>query len=102
VTAPLALTADQKGTVIAILRAHLPETVTVRVFGSRAAGTCKPLSDLDLVLDGNAPLPLQMIAALAEAFDESDLPFKVDLVDRQLIGEDFRRIVDRSSRALEA
>lgn len=34
-----------------------------------------------------------------EAFEESDLPFKVDLVDWSLISEEFRRLIEAKSFA---
>ena len=42
---------------------------------------------------GEAALSLSERADLADAFSESDLPYKVDIVDWHLIGDDFRRIV---------
>jgi type I restriction enzyme S subunit len=32
---------------------------------------------------------------LADAFDESDLPYKVDIVDMQTVSESFKKIVER-------
>lgn len=90
----LALTASELAQVRAILAAHLPPDVRVDVFGSRAKGAAKPFSDLDLVLEGDAPLPLSLLAALAEAFDESALPWKVDLVDRLAVTDAFGAIID--------
>lgn len=90
----LALTADELAQVQAVLAAHLPTDVLVGVFGSRATGAAKPFSDLDLVLEGEGPLPLALLAELAEAFDESALPWKVDLVDRRTVTEAFGAIID--------
>ncbi|MEY4908686.1 MAG: hypothetical protein RL260_2404 [Pseudomonadota bacterium] len=56
----------------------------VWAFGSRAGGGThppKPWSDLDLAVIGPAPLSLDEQAALSEAFSESDLPWRVDVVD---------------------
>lgn len=63
-----------------ILRRLVPEA-TVWAFGSRATGTAKPHSDLDLAIVAPRPLGLAREAALREAFEESDLPFRVDVVD---------------------
>jgi len=60
-----------------ILRAHLPACARIFAFGSRAsAAQAKPCSDLDLLIDAGRPLSLDETAVLAEAFSESDLPFK--------------------------
>ena len=90
----LDLSADELATVRTILRSHLPDTVTVFAFGSRTTGRAKPWSDLDLVLDAGVALPLSILAELAEAFDESDLPWKVDLVDRACVSDEFGLLID--------
>ncbi|CAE6709454.1 nucleotidyltransferase family protein [Candidatus Nitrotoga fabula] len=77
-----------------ILRKHVPQ-YTVWAFGSRARGGAKPFSDLDLAILTEQPLPLEVSAALAEDFSESDLPYKVDLVDWATTGESFRQIIER-------
>lgn len=71
--------ADLKA-VQAILHRYIPDR-EVRAFGSRVSGTVKPFSDLDLAVMGNIPLPAPILADLKDAFSESDLPFKVDIVD---------------------
>jgi type I restriction enzyme S subunit len=45
------------------------------------------------------PLPLRVMAALVEDFAESDLPWKVDIVDWTLTGAPFRLIIE-SDRVL--
>ena len=55
-----------------------PHAAHASVFGSRAKGTARALSDLDLVLRISiAPID---VAKLRAAFEESNLPYKVDLV----------------------
>lgn len=83
-----------------ILAEYLPPRVEVAVFGSRAAGKPKRFSDLDLVLEGPEPLPLALLAQLAEAFDESLLPWKVDLIDRKTVNDAFGCIIDATKVAL--
>ncbi len=73
-----------------ILHAHLPSGVRVSVFGSRATGRgLKPHSDLDLLIDSPAELPIMVIADVREALAESNLPFAVDLLDRRDAGAVF-------------
>lgn len=73
-----------------ILRTHLPPGVAVSVFGSRAQGGARRYSDLDLALQSDHPLGLGLLGELAEAFLDSDLPFKVDLVDLAAVDSAFR------------
>lgn len=75
-----------------ILQRHVPDR-EVRAFGSRVKGTARPSSDLDLVVMGDEPLPLAVYAALLDDFEQSDLPWRVDVVDWATTGESFRRII---------
>ncbi|SIT65944.1 type I restriction enzyme, S subunit [Ectothiorhodosinus mongolicus] len=72
----------------------------VLVFGSRATGTAKPFSDLDLAILGEDPLPLPLMAAIREAFAESDLPYKVDIVDWAAVTPRFRDVISSHAREL--
>lgn len=81
----------------AILKAHLPQGARVTAFGSRASGHARRYSDLDLALDAGRPLSLNEFAALRDGFSESDLPFKVDLVDLCLATPAFRAIIERQA-----
>ena len=74
--------------VLQALKQHVPDC-KVLAFGSRVSGNAKPFSDLDLAIVGEEPLSLGRMAALAEAFSESDLPWKVDLVDWASTSERF-------------
>ena len=78
-----------------ILARHVPER-EVRAFGSRVAGPAKKFSDLDLAVMGEIPLPSSILANLEEDFRESDLPFKVDVVDWATTKESFRKIIERN------
>lgn len=63
----------------------------VWAFGSRAEGRSKAYSDLDLAIVSTEPLPLALLAEVSEAFSESDLPWRVDLVDWATTSEAFRQ-----------
>lgn len=83
---------DHLAVVRAILKAELPST-EVWAFGSRATWTARDSSDLDLVIVGDRPLSLRTLSRLQRAFEESYLPFSVDLVDWSQVSEDFRSII---------
>ncbi len=67
----------------------------VWAFGSRARGTAKPFSDLDIAIVTDAPLPLEEIGALKDALTESELPFRVDIVDWACTDAAFRKIIEK-------
>lgn len=77
----------------AILADHLPASVEVLVFGSRARGGAKRFSDLDLALKDVGPLDPAVMAHLVDAFEESSLPWRVDLVDYHLLASEFLNAV---------
>jgi predicted nucleotidyltransferase len=92
---------DQLATVERILADHVPEC-EVRVFGSRVAGTSKRYSDLDLAVVGPGELDPDTLRRLREALEESDLPFRVDVIDWHAISEGFRKVVERKYEILRA
>lgn len=67
-----------------------PNTV---VFGSRVKGTQKKYSDLDLAIKD--PITGYNYVLLQEAFEESDLPFTVDLVEYDRCDDYFKQIIDQ-------
>lgn len=90
---------DDLETVREILRKHVPSRRVV-AFGSRTTGRSKPFSDLDLAIQGDFPVPTAILAALADDFDESSLPFKVDIVDWATTEQSFRDIIARDAVTL--
>ncbi|WP_298644261.1 nucleotidyltransferase domain-containing protein [uncultured Cardiobacterium sp.] len=83
-----------------ILQAHIPQH-TVRAFGSRVKQRAKRYSDLDLAIITDTPLPLPVQAALVDAFSESDLLWKVDIVDWASTHAAFRDIIRRQHIILQ-
>ena len=75
-----------------ILSTHIPDR-EVWAFGSRETGKATETSDLDLAVIGETPLEFERLAALRDAFSESRLPYKVDVVDWATISETVREII---------
>lgn len=67
-----------------------PNEYQVFIFGSRATGKAKKFSDYDIGIEGKKPIAWETMALVKEMFEESDLPFKVDLVDFSLVSDKFR------------
>jgi predicted nucleotidyltransferase len=76
----------------------------VYVFGSRAAatGTAKKHSDLDLAVKGNGTIDKKVMRKLVTAFEKSDLPFRVDVVDLEATKENFRVIIEKQAVPIDA
>ena len=86
---------DHWAIVSSILHKHVPQ-YEVWAFGSRAAWKAKRFSDLDLVIITDSPLSLNISAGLNDDFSESDLPWKVDVLDWATTSESFRKIIERN------
>lgn len=83
-----------------ILRAFLPPDTAAWAFGSRATGTARRYSDLDLALRSVTPLSLDALGRLQDALSESDLTIKVDLVDLAAVDPAFLRRIEPEMIAL--
>jgi uncharacterized protein len=86
------LAPEQLEIVRRLLAVQVPDC-EVRAFGSRVTGNARPYSDLDIVLLGPARLSIGRLAALREAFAESELAIRVDVIDWNAISKNFRNII---------
>ena len=84
-----------------ILREHVPEC-EVRAFGSRVTGRVKPWSDLDLAVIADQPLGFRRLGLLVEAFQESTLPFRVDVLDWHETSPSFQAIIAEQYAVIQA
>ena len=62
-------------------------------FGSRAKDKARLTSDLDLCYKES--IPALIIAEIENLFEESNLPFKVDLIDWKRCSEDFKKLIEQ-------
>jgi len=88
------VTAKQLKLVIDLITRFLPNT-TVWAFGSRVKFTAKPTSDLDLVAFCT-PEQKAKLHNIREAFEESNLPFRVDILDWNAIPQSFKTNIQES------
>jgi predicted nucleotidyltransferase len=80
-------------TIRRILAEYVPGC-EVRVFGSRINGSAKIYSDLDLAVVGKARMTRNVYSRLKEAFEMSDLPFRIDVVDWHLLSDEFKKVIE--------
>ena len=96
----LDLRTDHWNIILDLLKKHVPGQRVV-AFGSRATWTAKEYSDLDLAILWEEDAPGRIISALSEGFEESNLPFKVDIVDWSQIEESLRTTIRRDGVVLQ-
>ncbi|MEK6704271.1 MAG: nucleotidyltransferase domain-containing protein [Bdellovibrionota bacterium] len=82
--------------ILKTIKAQLDPSQKAKVFlfGSRATGKFKTFSDIDLLVGAIPVLTGAQKDVLEEAFEESELPYKVALVLEHQLQPSFRPIVD--------
>jgi predicted nucleotidyltransferase len=94
------LTPEYQIIILNILRQYLSD-YEVWAFGSRVTGKAKRYSDLDLAVISDRPLDFGLLGEIRDAFSESDLPFKVDLVDWAATSREFQEIIKRDYEVMK-
>lgn len=94
------VTRDELAVIQGILKDHVPRC-RVWAFGSRVTGQAKEYSDLDLVIIGKAPIGRLEMVRLKEAFEESKLRFRVDVLDWHALPGNFQKLVEESHEVVQ-
>jgi len=95
----IAITDKEKIIIETIISEYAPD-FDVLVFGSRYSHTQKNHSDIDLAFIGQIKMDFKTRVRLENAFEESDLPYFVDVVDYLSVSGDFRKIIDNGNEYL--
>ena len=70
---------------------NIAPQLEVYLFGSRATGVnLKKFSDIDLAIKSKRKFNPSIISRLKDAFDESDIEYRVDIVDLKSISKEFK------------
>lgn len=76
-----------------IVRRHVPDPAYhVFLFGSRAQGTAHERSDIDIGIEGPAPVPVEALSLIEEELDEAPTLYTIEIVDFARVPEKFRRV----------
>lgn len=87
-------------TVKRILHKHV-NNAEIRVFGSRLNENIKKYSDLDLAIVAREKITLKVMTRMKEELEESDIPFRVDIIDWHEISDDFKSIINENYEVLK-
>ena len=83
-----------------ILAGHVPE-YEVLCYGSRAEGTAKSFSYLDLAVMTSQPLTPLRLEKLSTAFTGAGLPFRVETVDWAATGKEYRKVIKKTGLIIQ-
>lgn len=82
---------DRHVKIIKEILSHFP--YEMYAFGSRVTGNPRKFSDLDLCY--KQEIPAHVLVEIEEAFENSNLPFKVELISWKRCDEDFKSRIER-------
>lgn len=79
--------------IIQIILKYFPsEDVEIFLFGSFAQKKARPSSDIDLCLKCKEKINYSILLNIKSDFDESNLPYKIDLIDYHFVSKEFIEI----------
>lgn len=79
-------------TIVSLIRAAIPHA-NIYLFGSRARGTASPTSDADIMIDAGSIIDIQTMISLKNLLSESEIPYRVELVDKYAIDDQFLSLI---------
>ena len=85
--------------ILKIIKKHVSRC-DVLAFGSRYKWTNEETSDLDLAIIGYDKVGYSIIDNMKFDFMESDLPFRVDVLDYNAVSSEFRAIIDGGNEVI--
>lgn len=98
----ISITEDERRIINEILHKNLSGgDYEVRAFGSRVNGQPKKYSDLDLVIVGKEKISREILSAIEDDFEWSQLSFRVDVLDWQRISKEFQQIIEKNYEVFE-
>lgn len=77
-----------------------PKKDKVFVFGSRAGDRAQKFSDIDIGVESPRKIPWHQLITIEGAFEESDLPYTVDVVDFSAVSNKFKKLAKKKTISL--
>lgn len=85
--------------IIKIIREIIPDPqLKIILYGSRARGDARATSDYDIAIDLSEKIPDRFISRIKEKLENSDIPYKVDIVDLNGIAEELKQRIIREGK----
>lgn len=73
-----------------------PKKNNVFIFGSRADNTARRFSDIDIGIEGKDRTSSTILSMIKADFDDSDIPYTVDVVDFLTTSINFKNIAKKN------
>ncbi len=89
----ISVSSDELNIITNILNTYIKKG-KVYAFGSRYKNNNRKFSDFDIAVDIGEKLSFELLNILQDAFEESDLPYRVDIIDYNNISDKFKNIID--------
>lgn len=83
---------EYKDKIVAVVSALFPNA-KIYLFGSRARGTHGEWSDIDIAIDAEKKLPRVDVGEVRDMLRESNIPYKIDVVDLHGVSEEMRKMI---------
>ncbi len=85
---------EYKALILKAIAYHYPEAKVI-LFGSRARGTNRPGSDIDLALNIGEPIKLHEMGRIRVTLENLLISLRMDIVDMHNIPEELEEIIAR-------
>jgi uncharacterized protein len=82
-----------KQKIIRVVHALLPEVKIIYLYGSRARGTYRTGSDIDIALDAGHSISRFQVSELRDMLNASNIIYKIDVVDIHAVPEEMRSVI---------
>ncbi|OGK30322.1 hypothetical protein A3D08_03600 [Candidatus Roizmanbacteria bacterium RIFCSPHIGHO2_02_FULL_43_11] len=80
-----------------ILFSHIDKNVSKAfVFGSWSNETARKFSDVDIGIESEQEIDLRTVGEIREDFDNSSLPYVIEIVDFSTVSEKFKSIAKKT------
>ncbi|MEE1068607.1 MAG: nucleotidyltransferase domain-containing protein [Fibrobacteraceae bacterium] len=98
---PISIDSNHLETVKRILDLHF-NGLEVLAYGSRVSGiNLTPDADLDIVVVSEKPISLEDMISVEKAFAETELPFRVDIVDWAKLPESLQKAIKKEHAVIQ-
>ena len=72
-----------------------PQRDKAFIFGSRAVGKARKFSDIDIGIKSEKEINSLLLSDIEEAFEESNIPYTVDVVDFSQVSDKFKELAEQ-------